>query len=290
MDAGTRLASEMWDDWTTAPVGSGAAAPDEIRGLIDGLSKARENDEEVVFSSVRLWVFRRLKTLWEEWEVSKPYEFASLLSIPPTMKGRVHIRLPRQILESLEAEPPPRSTAWLKGLWGSCGSLYLPRTGYYLCFRVPSCSTEGRAAHILASRGFSIGRRRVQGSYEITMRDQQQIVDMLAGFNMFKTTLILEEKAIFRELRNKANKLVNCDASNIRKSLEASARQIEIARYALASPSYRSMPPAWRALISARLANPSITLEELGRILSPPVSKSTVKYRWKKIADSLETP
>ncbi len=290
MDAGTWLASKMWDDWTTAPVGSGAAAPDEIRGLIDGLSRARENDEEVVFSSVRLWVFRRLKALWEEWEVSKPFEFASLLSIPRTMKGRVHIRLPRHILEPLETELPPRSMAWLKGLWGSCGSLYLPRTGYYLCFRVPSCSTEERAAHILSSRGFSIGRRRVQGSYEITMRDQQQIVDMLAGFNMFRSTLVLEEKAIFRELRNKANKLVNCDASNIRKSLEASARQIEIARYALASPSYRSMPPAWRALISARLSNPSITLEELGRMLSPPVSKSTVKYRWKKIADSLKTP
>jgi len=276
----------MWDEWTSAPIASGRAAEDEIRGIVSGLSEVASHEAETIFSSGRLWMFRRLRMLWGEWESVRDYEFASLLNIPRSMKGRVFFRLPSELVARLrEHESLSRNTQWLRGLWGSCGSLYLPKSGYYLCFRISSSQTEERTAHLLKRLGFFTGRRKSQGKYEITLRNQQEIADMLASFNMVKTMLHLEEKAIFRSLRNQANKLVNCDASNIRKSLEASSRQIEIARNALVLPDYEDFPDVLKDLISTRLANPSMTLEELGHIQSPPVSKSTIKYRWKKLED-----
>ncbi|NLM70619.1 MAG: DNA-binding protein WhiA [Synergistaceae bacterium] len=214
------------------------------------------------------------------------YDFASLLSIPRSMKGRVFLHMPPRLFEDLhERTGTTLSLSWLKGLWGACGSLYLPKTGYYLSFRVRDASIEERAVRALKTKSIKAGRRRFQGAFEIMLRDQQNIVDMLAGFNMMKTTLFLEERAIFRSLRNQANKLVNCDASNIRKSLEASSNQIEISKCALEHPEYEFFPAVWKDLVSSRLSNPSATLGELGRMQSPPVSKSTVKYRWKKMAE-----
>ncbi len=290
IDSRSTLTSSMWDEWTSSIASPGRAVEDEIRGIVSGLSEVASHERETVFSSGRLWIFRRLRMLWSAWENTRNYEFASLLNIPRSMKGRVFFRLPSEIYATFrERESESRNTPWLRGLWGSCGSLYLPKTGYYLCFRISSRITEEKTAHLLQRNGFTAGRRKIQGKYEVTLRNQQEIADILASFNMVKTMLHLEEKAIFRSLRNQANKLVNCDASNIRKSLEASSRQIEISRNALELPDYDDFPAVLKDLISTRLANPSMTLEELGRIQSPPVSKSTIKYRWKKIED-LATP
>ena len=286
MATGMTPAEVIWDDWINASFGPKPCPLEEIGGIVDGLGKMTDDDGGIVCSSGRLWVFRRLRTLWPESDLSEEYDFASLLSIPRSMKGHVFINLPRSLYDRLQEETrAAKSTSWLKGLWGACGSLYLPKTGYYLCFRVRSGRIEERAVQAMRARGISARRRRVQGTFEIMLRNQQEIADMLTGFNMIKTVLLLEERAIFRSLRNRANKLVNCDASNIRKSLEASSNQIEISKSALEHPEYESFPLVWKELISTRLANPSVTLEELGRMQSPPISKSTVKYRWKKISD-----
>ena len=279
----TTLTSSIWDEWTAGPVAEGEKPREEIRGIFEGLHTEERDGGSIVYSSSRLWVFRRLRTLWSSWEEARDFDFASLLSIPPSLKGKVFFRLPPQLLTSLDHESGGRGMEWLKGLWGSCGSLYLPKTGYYLCFRISSKQTEERTVRLLKKKGFSFGKRRIQEKFEITIRNQQEIVDILARFHMFKTTLLLEEKAILRSLRNQANKLVNCDASNIRKSLEAASRQIEIARTVLEFPDYREFPAVLKQLVTTRLENPSATLEELGRMQSPPVSKSTVKNRWKKI-------
>lgn len=288
MDSRTSLTADMWDEWASAAFETTSKVGEEITGIVEGLSEVAEHTGEMVYSSGRLWVFRRLRFLWPEWEYTRPFEFASLLNIPRSLKGRVFFRLPGPLVEAVRNHALlSRSARWLKGLWGSCGSLYLPKTGYYLCFHISSKQTEEKTVHLLKKKGFSPGRRRVHGKFEITLRNQQEIVDMLASFNMVKTTLLLEEKAIFRSLRNQANKLVNCDASNIRKSLEASSRQIEIARNALELSEYDDLPAVLKNLIASRLANPSMTLEELGHLQSPPVSKSTIKYRWKKISDQV---
>jgi hypothetical protein len=84
-------------------------------------------------------------------------------------------------------------------------------------------------------------------------------------------------------MKNRANMLVNCDSSNIRKTLEAASRQLDLARAAAESPGFESLPEVLKNLVCSRLANPSATLGELGLLQSPPISKSTVQYRWKKL-------
>lgn len=292
-DTAKTLSSFMWDEWLTASPKNRAEAVREIRGILQGMAASRDSGSELQLSSGRLWIFRRLIRLWGEAELTYIHDFPSLLSIPRSLKGKVFLRIPERLaflrLDLAEdmARFEKKRPDWLRGLWGSCGALYIPRSGYYMSFRVSSRETEHTAAAMLKKSGFSFGRRHIQGKHEITLRNQEEIVTLLAGFGLVKTSLRMEEKAIVRSMRNRANMLVNCDSSNIRKSLDAATRQLELARAAVSAPGFESLPDVLKNLVKSRVDNPSVTLEELGKLQSPPISKSTVQYRWKKLEHAM---
>jgi DNA-binding protein WhiA len=86
-----------------------------------------------------------------------------------------------------------------------------------------------------------------------------------------------------RSIRERANKIVNCDSANIEKSLAAARAQLSMVDALDERGLWDEVPPALAELAKARRANPSASLGELGQILSKPVSKSTVEYRWRKL-------
>ena len=288
---GQTFSSLLRDEWVASPLPGEGKLLSEIGGILDGLFWKKEPAGGRVYSSGRLWIFRRLNKLWEASAIGGEATFGSLLTIPGSFRGKVIFHLPEPFIPLLFNDEMHRKQGrgeerqWLKGLWGSCGSLYLPKTGYYMNFLLPDRKTENRAAAVLKREGVVFGRRPVSGRNELSLRNQEEIVTLLSRFGLVKVPLSLEEKAIVRSMRDWANKIVNCDSSNIRKSLDAAVRQIEIARTVLALPGFETLPENLKELIASRMENPSATLEELGKIQSQPVSKSTVKYRWKKLEE-----
>ena len=289
-DFGKTFSSSMWDEWVAGPAGDREEALEEVRGIVQGIGTAGKAGSGIRLTSGRLWIFRRLSRIWERAGLTDEEDFGSFLDIPKTLKGRVSLQLPKR-LAFLTSESPRLSPSFdrenprrLRGLWGSCGALYIPKSGYYLSFRIPAARADAWASAMLEMMHFSYGKRLVQGRHEITLRNQEEIVTLLVRFGLSRTSLKMEEKAILRSVKNRANMLVNCDSSNIRKTLEAASRQLELAREAVSSPRFESLPEVLKTLASSRVANPSATLAELGQLQSPPISKSTVQYRWKKLA------
>jgi DNA-binding protein WhiA len=80
----------------------------------------------------------------------------------------------------------------------------------------------------------------------------------------------------------------NCDTANIKKTLKAAEEQTALAHALLQNGLLSTLPPYFQALVEARLEHPEESLTELGKRLSPPVTKSTVKYRWKRILEFME--
>jgi DNA-binding protein WhiA len=136
---------------------------------------------------------------------------------------------------------------------------------------------------VMSSCGFDLGIRKRTESRELMLRDQQQIVTLLSRIGLVTTALELEETAIFRSIRNHANKLVNCDAANIKKSIEAAHGQLELIKKIEERGMTGFLPEPLLDLVNARKKNPSVTLKELGQTLPTPISKSTVEYRWRKL-------
>ncbi|MFP4481234.1 MAG: DNA-binding protein WhiA [Thermovirgaceae bacterium] len=286
-----RLESLLWDEWAE---GEPAFGPlyhsEEVSGIISGMPRTFRK-AEVLCSSGRLHVFKRLRKIWKTSEWSTKTPFSSALFIPKNYHGKIHLRLPDDVYASMiersdSCAARQKGWIWLRGFFGACASLYLPRTGYYLVFRISKDHEQGvleKAAAILRRRDITIRTRQRHGLVELTVRDQDGIVNALTGIRLFRTSLELEEKALLRSVRDRANRLVNCDAANIRKTLEAARRQQMIALRLEETGKLEKLPPEYRDLAKMRIDNPTATLKELGQLLQKPVSKSTIEYRWRKM-------
>ena len=92
-----------------------------------------------------------------------------------------------------------------------------------------------------------------------------------------------ENIRILKEMRENVNRQVNCETSNIRKSVSAAVRQIEDIRLLQDSGHFSELPETLKEAARLRLENPDMPLFELGQKCSPPVGKSGINHRLRKI-------
>lgn len=275
----------LWEEWSALPLEPYEEA--ELAGLIQGLDGVPWGDE-FLLRTPRRFVLRRFFRLWGKVRSSADLPPPRLQTQKQGQTTRVSLVLAARALQerSTLGSPgsPEEEAAWIRGLFGGCGALYLPRTGYHLVFRLPrSDEPAQRLRSFCRKRRISCTRRERDGRWEVTLRDQERIADFLARLGLMQTVLRLEETAIVRSLKDRANKLVNCDAANIAKSLDAAAQQLRLVQILEEQCLEETLPPPLREIVAARRENPSLSLRELGQILPHPVSKSTVEYRWRKL-------
>ena len=97
-------------------------------------------------------------------------------------------------------------------------------------------------------------------------------------------TLELMNIKIHKDVRNKANRIRNCDAANIDKVVAASAKQVEDIHLIESVQGLESLPADLLELAQLRLENPELSLKELGDLLTVPIGRSGVNHRFQKIA------
>lgn len=282
-----KFSSVMWDEWITSLPDKASEAEAESSGIMGSLYPAFSS-RNVSLRSSRLWVFRRLRRIWPMTAWSTLIDLATMLRIPRDMRGKVAVDLPRDLYETITGDRKKilrskEAWNWLRGVWGNTGSLYLPKSGHYLLFRSHDIGFIDDINNFLFKNGIKVSRRSKDGYSESILRDQEMIVTLLTRFRLYNSSLVLEQRTMVRAMRDRANKLVNCDAANIRKSLEAAQKQISIARSLKDNGMYFNLSKDLQEMIDLRMEYPSLTLTELGQFLEKPVSKSTVKYRWKKL-------
>lgn len=287
------IAQSLWDEWSSLPLAR--PVEDEITGILEGLHYFAEG-ADYIFRSGKLFTVRRLIRLWAESEYQGAGGAGSgVCLLRSQQRGRIAFSVKAETAEKIFERGRgfarrSRNWNWVRGLWGACGALYIPKTGYYLVLRPPARGAAAeRAGSILKSAGFTVGTRRKGGGRELTLRDQQQITTFLSRIGLSSVILRLEETAIYRQVRSHANKLVNCDSANINKSLSAARSQLALIEKLEAAGLVGELAEPLRELIFARKNNPSMSLRELGQTLQRPISKSTVEYRWRKLESILQS-
>jgi DNA-binding protein WhiA len=259
----------------------------ELAGLLLGLSKQNSGDERILYGS-RIWVFKRAILLCKQ-SYAQTINLAQCMKIPPNYKGKIKLTVNEDVFEKLTSASPftskRKSWHWLRGLYGSCGNIFFPKSGYYLVLRVRENDIANKAGMLLELRKCDFSRRSNYGVNELMIRKQENIVHFLSGIGMNELTFRIEDMAIFRAMRDRANKIVNCDSANISKSLRVAEELVAIAKKIKSMRIYEKLPNQYKELIEVRLENPEDTLSEIGSLLTPSISKSTVKYRWDRLQD-----
>ena len=86
-------------------------------------------------------------------------------------------------------------------------------------------------------------------------------------------------------MRNSVNRRVNCETANIGKTVSAAVRQAGDIELVMQSELYEELPDSLKAIAQARLMNPNVSLKELGELLDPPIGKSGVNHRLRKLSE-----
>lgn len=137
------------------------------------------------------------------------------------------------------------------------------------------------------SRNISAPPKRTvrRNDYLLYYKESENIEDLLTYLGAPKSSLELMEVKIVKELRNRVNRATNCETANISKTVNAALSQIEDIRLIEASGGIGSLDEELRELARLRLQNPDMSLRELGKALTSPISRSGVNHRLRRISE-----
>lgn len=178
--------------------------------------------------------------------------------------------------------------AFLRGAFLSVGSLSDPSKGYHLEF---VCTDEKKAGQLQSVlQGFGIdGKIVLRKKYHVVyLKEGESIVDLLNVCEAHVALMEFENLRILKEMRNSINRRVNCEAANITKTVNAATRQIEDIEYIRDHGGLQRLPQNLREMAEVRLEYPEASLKELGECLEPPVGKSGVNHRLRKLSEFAE--
>ena len=122
-----------------------------------------------------------------------------------------------------------------------------------------------------------------KGSYVVYIKEGSQISDLLNIMGAHQALLKFEDIRVFKDVRNNINRIVNCETANLSKTIDASLRQVTNIKYIDERIGIEKLPENLQELALLRLENRDASLKELGEKLNPPVGKSGVNHRFRKI-------
>lgn len=178
--------------------------------------------------------------------------------------------------------------AIVRGAFLGSGSLNNPESKYHLEIILNSKENVKYIINIINK--FNINGKileRKQG-YSLYIKDGEEISKFLAFIGAGKAVLKFEEIRVVRETRNNVNRIVNCETANLNKIIDASMKQIQAIKTIKQKNAFEKMPENLQEIAELRLANPDISLTELGKMLKQPIGKSGVNHRLKKIQEIAE--
>lgn len=173
--------------------------------------------------------------------------------------------------------------AYIRGAFLGSGSISNPEKTYHMEF--VSTSLEQAEDLMKLINSFVSNAKVIQrkNSFVVYLKEGDQIIDILSVIGAHTALLELENVRIYKEVRNNVNRIVNCETANLNKTVDAAVRQIESIKFIKEKCGFRRLNPGLKEVAELRLNYPDISLKEMGEMLSPPIGKSGVNHRLRKI-------
>lgn len=173
--------------------------------------------------------------------------------------------------------------SYIRGAFLGGGSISNPEKTYHLEFVTHSIEYAEDLCKLINKYGLTSKVIQRKSSYIVYIKEGEQIVDLLNIIGAHSSLLELENIRIMKEMRNNVNRLVNCETANLSKTVNAAIRQVESIRLIQREIGLARLPKNLRDIAELRLNYPDESLKELGEMLDPPVGKSGVNHRLRKI-------
>lgn len=175
--------------------------------------------------------------------------------------------------------------AYLRGAFLSRGSITNPERTYHLEISSEQSLLAEKILAIMVSLNVEAGITQRKGTLVVYLKDGQQIVNLLNLMGAHSALLRFENVRVMKDMRNQINRLVNCETANVDKTVKAAMEQLEDIRLIDEVLGLEELSPKLQEVAKVRLANPYASLQELGDLMVPKMSKSGVNYRIRQIRE-----
>lgn len=175
--------------------------------------------------------------------------------------------------------------AYIRGSFIGGGSISNPERTYHLEFVTNNEEHSKDLSNIINSFGLNSKIVSRKDNYVIYLKEGEQIADLLNIIGAHQALLKLEDIRVLKDVRNNINRIVNCETANLSKTINAAMRQIEHIEYIQNHKGLHKLPKNLREVAEIRLENVDASLKEIGELLDPPVGKSGVNHRFRKIEE-----
>ena len=175
--------------------------------------------------------------------------------------------------------------AYLRGAYLCGGSTTDPGKSYHLEI---VCKNKKSAEKIIELfETFDVDAKLVErGRYYIVyIKDSNKIVLALNVFEAPVALMEYENTIIMKEMRNSINRQNNCDVANLNKTVSAAQSVISDIKQLMGTAEYENLPDNIKEVAMLRVEYPDASLKELGEMLTPPLGKSGVNHRLRKLSE-----
>lgn len=179
--------------------------------------------------------------------------------------------------------------AFLRGAFLSCGAITDPNKNYHFEFSIPFMNLTKDFYALLREIDFLPKQVVRKGCYVIYFKESEMIEDLLTTMGAINSSLEIMGVKVIKDIRNRVNRKTNCETANLTKTINAACKQIEEIEFIENTMGKEYLPEDLAKLAELRKENPDVSLGELGQMLSPPLSRSGVNHRMKRIKAIYET-
>ena len=176
-------------------------------------------------------------------------------------------------------------TAFLRGAFLAGGSVTDPEKRYHLELDTGHAQASREVAALLTEMGFLPHSVRRGGSSVIYFKQSEHIEDLLTTIGAPAAAMDIMTAKVDKEIRNGANRAMNCDMANVNKTVDAALEQTAAISRLAESGRLALLPEKLRQAAQLRLDNPEMSLQQLAERSDPPVSKSCMNHRMRRLME-----
>lgn len=223
-------------------------------------------------------------------DITKPISREETLRILAALKwinnrNEIHLPINEQRTNGLLVQKTCCKRAFIRGAFLAAGSMSDPNKSYH--FEIVGKTSEQAIQLKELMNAFETDAKIVErkGHHVVYLKEGAQIVDMLNVMEAYVSLMNLENVRILKEMRNSVNRQVNCETANINKTVSAAVRQIEDINILQQAIGLDNLPENLREIAYLRLEYQDAPLKDLGQYLDPPVGKSGVNHRLRRLSE-----
>ncbi|HIT46194.1 MAG TPA: DNA-binding protein WhiA [Candidatus Aphodovivens excrementavium] len=175
------------------------------------------------------------------------------------------------------------AAAYLRGAFLGSGFVSNPRGDFHFEITVETEDMAAGLVELMARKQIKARVMQRRSSYMVYLKSGAAIMEFLAYAGAHKAALAMENERVIKSVRNDVNRTINAEVANQAKATGAAFDQIVAIRTVLEKRRIETLPPALQEFVRLRVAHPNASLKELGQMAEPPLSKSAVYHRVRRI-------